>query len=80
MRKSVFSILQTLVGPYSKPLLRPAPVPLAEGVPEKLVMEQTGNVKSVHKYRRVSAKEGEAASDFCNFLRNRFLEDDTSER
>ena len=66
-------------GYYTNHSLRPAPVPLAEGVPEKLAMEQTGNVKSVHKYRRVSAKEREPASDFLQLSKKSLLEDDTSE-
>ena len=53
----------------------------AKGVPEKLVMERTGhrNVKSLHKYQRVSSKEQEAVSDVLQLSKKSFLEEDTRE-
>ena len=41
MRKSVFSILQTLVGPYSKPLLSPSKTAHHQDVNDSLHTEQT---------------------------------------
>ena len=54
---------------------------LAKGVPDKLVMERTGNsnVKSLHEYERVSSKEREALSDVLLLSNKSLLEEDTCE-
>ena len=56
-------------------------VALANGVPEKLVMERTGhrNVKSLHEYQRVSSKEREVVSDVLQLPRKSCLEKNTRE-